>query len=455
LAAAITVAEKGCAVLVLEGAETIGGGTRTDALTLPGFVHDVCSAVHPLGVSSPFFRSLPLEKYGLRWIDPPVALAHPLDDGTAAVLLRSVEQTADSLGADAENYRKFMGPFAKHADDLIAEALRPSLRLPRHPILLARFGLAALQSAEGLAERKFQTPKARALLAGMAGHSTMPLTKSASAAIAVMLMLAGHARGWPLPAGGSKSVAEALAAHLRALGGEIQTGYLVRSLSELPPSRLVFLDVTPRQFAQIAGERLAESQKKEFLGFRYGMGVFKMDFALSAPVPWRASECAQAGTVHLGGSLEEIAVSEQEVADGRHGERPFVLTAQPSLFDPSRAPAGQHVLWAYCHVPHASTRDMSGAVERQIERFAPGFSKVVLARSFRNTRALEDYNPNCVGGDISGGATDFVRLALRPRVGLSPYATPLQGVYLCSASTPPGPGVHGMCGHLAALAALG
>ena len=453
LAAAIALARAGCSVLVLEAAETVGGGTRTAELTLPGFHHDVCSAIHPLGLGSPYLRTLPLEEHGLEWIQPPVPLAHPFDDGTAALLERSVEATGATLGPDAAAYRRLMSPLVARADTLLAELLGP-FRLPRHPLLLSRFGLSAILPAERLARRRFEGESARGLFAGLAAHSMLPLTASPSAAFGLMLGLLGHHVGWPVPRGGSQAIADALASYLRSLGGEIECGRPVASLEELPPARAVLLDVTPRQLIRIAGDRLPSGYRRRLERYRYGPGVFKLDFALDGPIPWQAQECARAATVHLGGTLEEIADSEAAPSRGEHADRPYVLLAQQSLFDPTRAPAGKHTTWAYCHVPNGSAVDMTERIEAQIERFAPGFRDRVLARHAWGPAELERYNANYVGGDINGGVQDLRQHFTRPVARRVPYSTPAKGVYLCSSSTPPGGGVHGMCGWWAAQAAL-
>ena len=453
LAAAIVLAKAGRSVLVLEAAGTAGGGMRTAELTLPGFSHDVCSAIHPLGLGSPFFSTLPLEEHGLEWIHPQAPLAHPFDDGTAAVLERSLEETADRLEADGAAYRSLMQPLVAGADDLLGEILGP-LRVPRHPAALARFGLAAVLPATSLARRRFASVRARALFAGLAAHSMLPLSRPPSAAFGLVLGLLGHHVGWPLPKGGSQSLADALVACLRSLGGELETGRRVDSLDELPPAGAVLLDVTPRQLLGLTGGRLPAGHRRRLQGFRYGPGVFKLDLALDGPLPWSAPECARAATVHLGGTLEEIAASEADVASGRVPERPYVLLAQQSLFDPTRAPAGKHTVWAYCHVPNGSQIDMTERIEAQIERFAPGFGRLVLARHALGPADLERYNPNYVGGDINGGVQDFRQLFTRPMARLVPYETALPGIFLCSSSTPPGGGVHGMCGYWAAQAAL-
>ncbi len=436
---------------VIEAQETIGGGTRTAELTLPGFRHDVCSAIHPALLASPFFRSLQLD---LELIEPPAAIAHPLDDGTAVLARRSLSDTAAQLGADGRAYRRLLEPLVTHWDTLAGELMGPIAHVPRHPLSLARFGFAALRSAKGLAEARFETQSGRALFAGAAAHSVLPLEQPASASFGLVLLVLAHASGWPFPRGGSQAIANALAARLRALGGEIEIGNHVSSLRELPSSRLVLCDVTPKQLLALAGERLPPRYRRRLQRWRYGPGVFKLDYALDGPIPWRAAEVAEAGTVHVGGSLAEIAESERAVWEGRHAERPFILLAQQSLFDDTRAPTGKQTVWAYCHVPNASTFDMRERVEAQIERFAPGFRDLILGYAARDTADLERENPNLVGGDIAGGANTLAQLFARPAPRRIPYSTPLPGLYLCSASTPPGAGVHGMCGHLAAKAAL-
>lgn len=454
LAAAITLAKAGRSVLVREAADTIGGGARSAELTLPGFVHDTCSTVHALVPISPFFRNLPLAEHGLELVTPPIAFAHPLDDGTAALNYRSIDDTAQSLGPDADAYRDHLGPLARNAQALFADTLRP-LGLPRHPIALARFGLRALRSARGLADAWFTGPRARALFAGAAAHAILPFDYAGTAAFGLMMHLSAHAGGWPFARGGSQRVADTLASLLRSLGGQIITGTPVESLDSLPPARAVLCDVTPRQFLRLAGARLTTGRYRRALErFCYGPGAFKVDWALAGPIPWTAPAVRDAGTVHLGGTLEEIAASEAAVWQGGHPDRPFVLLAQPTPFDPTRAPAGRHTAWAYCHVPHGSNVDRTAAIESQVERFAPGFRDLILARHTADCAALERRNPNLVGGDITGGANTLRQVLARPVAGLHPYATPLPGVYLCSASTPPGAGVHGMCGYNAAKAAL-
>jgi phytoene dehydrogenase-like protein len=453
LAAAITLARAGRSVVVLEANDTIGGGVRSAALTLPGFTHDLCSAVYATTASSPFFRTLPLEDHGLRWVHPPSLLAHPLDDGTAAVMDRSLDDTARGLGRDGRAYQRFVGALAGDWDEL-GTSLLQLRRWPRRPLALARVGLTALCSMAGLARRRFSTEAARALLAGMGAHSVVALEKPVTAGAGLVLAAAGHAAGWPFAAGGAQKLAEAFAGVLRAAGGTIETGRRVQSLDDLPPARAVLFDVTPRQLLAIAGERLSRRYRRALERYRYGPGSFKIDYALDGPVPWTAEACRRAGTVHLGGSLDEIATAERQAWEGVVPERPFVLAAQPSLFDPTRAPPGKHVLWAYCHLPHGSDADMTGAIEAQIERFAPGFRGRVLARAVRGPRQLEAGNANIVGGDIAGGASDLGQILGRPMLRLDPYRTGAPGIFLCSSSTPPGGGVHGMCGHLAARSAL-
>ena len=453
LSAGITLADAGKSVLVLEGRDTIGGGTRTAELTLPGCKHDICSALHPLGVASPFFRRLPLAQYGLEWVTPPASLAHPLDDGTAVMVEGTVADSAANLGPDAMAYRRLMGPLVRRWRQLLGDVLGP-LQFPSHPLLMARFGLTALLPASTLARTVFRGERARAVFAGMAAHATLPLTSPATAAFGLMLGMVAHGVGWPMPRGGSQRFAEALGAHFESLGGEIRTGIQVRSLDDLPEARTILFDTSPRGMVQIAGDRLPAGYRDSLSRFRYGPGVFKLDYALDAPVPWTAEECLRAGTVHLGGTLEEITESEAAVWRGEHAERPYVIVAQHSLFDDTRAPEGKHTLWAYCHVPNGSTEDMTGRVEAQLERFAPGFRDRVLKVSTMNTAQMEDYNPNYVGGDINAGVQDLRQFFTRPVVSLDPYSTPAEGIYLCSSSTPPGGGVHGMCGYYAARSAL-
>lgn len=452
LAAAITLAEAGRSVLVIEAEDRVGGGARSDELTLPGFVHDTCSAVHPLAVSSPFFQRLPLDEHGLRFVHPDVPVAHPLDGGTAAMLHRSVDETAAGLGPDADAWRRLMAPLVAGAPATLPHLLGP-LRPPRHPLALARFGWHAVRSAQALAGR-FEGEHSRALIAGLAAHAMQPLTRPATAGFALLFAVLGQAGGWPVAAGGSQAIADALASYLRLLGGEIRTGWRVRSIDELPHAGAVLFDVTPIQLLGLAGHRLPDRYRRRLRRFRYGPGAFKVDFALDGPIPWAADGAAAAGTVHVGGTFEEVAAAEAAVAAGKHPERPFVLVAQQSLFDPTRAPEGRHTAWAYCHVPNGSTRDMTGRLEAQIERFAPGFGERVLARCVRGPLELQRHNTNLVGGDINGGSAELRQLVARPVLRVDPYATPARGIFLCSASTPPGGGVHGMCGHHAARSVL-
>jgi phytoene dehydrogenase-like protein len=452
LAAAIALQQKGLSVLILEARSTIGGGLRSAELTLPGYTHDICSAVHPLAVGSPFFQTLPLSEHGLDFIYPPVAAAHPLDGGIAALLGGTVDEAAGRLGEDAANYRKLVGPVVRDWPDLAPELLGP-LHFPKDPRMLARFGLKGLPSATWLAG-KFSTREARALLAGMAAHGMQALTNWATAAIALVFLATGHTMGWPIPRRGSVAIADALAAYFLSLGGRIETGIYIRTMSQLPSSRCVLLDLTPRQLLRLGGHHWSSLYRWQLERYRYGMGVFKIDWALAEPIPFLAEGCRRAGTVHLGGEFGEIVAAEASTARGVQAERPFVLLAQPSVFDPSRAPAGRHTAWAYCHVPNGSKEDMTVQIERQVERMAPGFRERVLARHVYNTEQMEEYNPNYIGGDINGGAMDIRQLFTRPALRWSPYRTSEKGIYLCSSSTPPGGGVHGMCGYHAARRAL-
>jgi phytoene dehydrogenase-like protein len=452
LAAAITMQRRGLSVLLIEARGTIGGGTRTAELTLPGFLHDVCSAIHPMAAASPFFQSIPMREYGLELIDPPVAAAHPFDDGEAAVLLRSFDETAWLLGEDEKAYRGIYGPLLDAWPYIAGEVLGP-IGVTRHPFDMARFGLLAMRSAKSVASR-YKSKQARGLFAGMAAHSFLPLTSATSAAIGLVLSLVGHTAGWPLCKGGSQSLAGTLARYFLSLGGVIETNREIANLDELPQSKAILLDVTPRQLLDIAGDRLSELYRRQMERYRYGMGVFKVDWALSSPAPFMAEQCRAAGTVHLGGTFEEIASSEHDGTQGRLAERPFVLFAQQSVFDSSRAPEGKQVAWAYCHVPNGSVVDRTEAIESQVERFAPGFRDCILARHTMNTSEMHAYNPNYIGGDINGGVIDLFQLFTRPALRSSPYRTSVKGLYLCSASTPPGGGVHGMCGYHAASRAL-
>lgn len=453
LAAAIEFAAAGRSVHVIERADQIGGGARTAELTLPGFHHDVCSAVHPLAAGSPFFQRLGLERRGLELLYPAIEAAHPLDDGTAVAVRRSVVETAADLGADARAYASLMEPLAESWSELADLILGPP-GLPRDPLLAMRFGARAFRSAQGLARSTFAGQRARALLAGMAAHSIRPLSAPATAAFGLVLLALGHAVGWPVARGGSHAIPNAMRAELEALGGTIEVGREIRSLRDLPAARAVVFDLSPRGLVEICGDQLPDRYIRALARYRYGPGVFKVDYALSGPVPWSARECREAGTVHLGGELEEIACSELAVANGSHPERPYVLVAQQSIVDATRAPAGHHALWAYCHVPNGSDIDMTARIDAQIERFAPGFCDLVLARSTRGPAQLETENPNYIGGDINGGLASLRQTFARPVASLVPYATPNPRIFLCSASTPPGGGVHGMCGYNAARAVL-
>ncbi|HEV2117155.1 MAG TPA: NAD(P)/FAD-dependent oxidoreductase [Terriglobales bacterium] len=450
LTAAIILAHGGRRVTVFEAEQNIGGGSRSAELTLPGFVHDVCSSIHPLGVGSPVFRTFPLEQFGLEWVQPAIPLAHPLDDGTAAVLAGSVEETAERLGEDGAAYRRLVGPGVQEWDEISALVLAPSF--PRHPWRLTRLGWNALQPVTRLARSRFRSEPARALFAGLGAHAMLPLEHMGTSAIALALAVAGHSVGWAFPRGGSQKIANALAAYAQSLGVEIRTGTRVTSLKELPRGAEVLCDVTPRQLLQIGGEDLPPALHRRLKRYRYGMAAYKVDWALGGPIPWRAEDCRRAGTVHLGGTLDEIAAGERATWSGAVLERPFVLLAQHTLFDPTRAPAGQHTAWAYCHVPNGSKEEMLARIEAQIERFAPGFRNLILARSVMPPAELEAHNANLIGGDISGGSMEFrqmfMRMTARPSI-RSPWR-----VYLCSSSTFPAPGVHGMCGYFAAKACL-
>jgi phytoene dehydrogenase-like protein len=454
LAAAIELARNGRSVHLIEAASSVGGGTRTAELTLPGFHHDVCSAVHPLALGSPFLRTLPLEQFGLELIEPPTQAAHPLDDGGAVTLMRSLDETADSLGTDARAYRSLIGPFARHWDRLAEAMLGPLTRPPKAPLLAARFGSRGALPAALAARIRFRTPQGRALIAGMAAHSMRPLEAPGTTAFALVMLSLGHACGWPVARGGSGQIPAAMRGYLESLGGTVEVDRPIASLQELPEARAVLFDVSPRALLEICGDALPGRYRRALRRFSYGPGVFKVDYALSGPVPWSAPAAHGAGTVHLGGTLSEIAASERAVADGEHSGAPYVLVAQQSLLDPSRAPAGQHTLWAYCHVPNGSTVDMTGAIEAQLERFAPGFAELVLARATRGPAQLEADNANYVGGDIGGGVNSLWHTVARPALRADPYTTPNPKLFLCSASTPPGGGVHGMCGFHAARAAL-
>ncbi len=454
LVAAITLARAGWKVLLLEAGSTIGGGMRSAQLTRPGFTHDICSTVQALGVASPAFADLPLAEHGVEWCHPEFPLAHPLDHGRAAVLHRGVvDTTQDFTPKDARRYKRLMTPLVEHASPLVETFLAP-LQVPHAPIAAAAFGRRAIRSAHALARSQFDGDEPRALLAGLAAHAIQPLTNTGTAGYGLFLGLLAHASGWPVARGGSQQLADALGAIFLSLGGEIVTDHEVTDLRQLPPARATLLDVTPRQALQITGDGFTGRYRRGLAKFRYGPGVFKVDWALSGPIPWTNADVRNSGTVHLGGRLEEITTAEAEVAAGGHPDRPYVIVVQPSVMDRSRAPAGAHVAWAYCHVPNGSTLDQTDVIERQIERFAPGFRDVVSDRHTMTTAAMETHNANYVGGDINGGAADLRQLFTRPVASTHPWATPIPGLYLCSASTPPGGGVHGMCGLHAARLAL-
>jgi phytoene dehydrogenase-like protein len=454
LAAAVRLAQAKLSVLLVEANETIGGGARSAELTLPGFVHDLCSSVHPLAVASPFFRRLPLEQFGLKWIEPQIPVAHPLDGNRAAALYHSVKQTAKELGADERAYERLMIPLVSHWENLTAEFLQPMVHLPRHPIQFARFGLRALRSATGLAQKWFCAEPARALFGGLAAHAFLPLEQIPSAAFGLVLGMTGHAVGWPVPRGGSQQIANALADLFKSLSGEIVTGWRVEDVEDLPTARVILLDVTSRQLLRILCEKLPPDYRRRLERFSFGPGIFKMDFALDGPIPWAAEVCRRAGTVHVCGTLDEVARAERDVSRGEHPEKPFVLLSQPTLFDSARAPQGKHTVWAYCHVPNGSSVDMAPRMEAQIERFAPGFRDRIMARHVENCADLEKKNANLVGGSINGGSNDLWHLLARPIANPVPYRIPVPGFYICSSSTPPGGGVHGMCGFHAAEAAI-
>lgn len=452
LAAAIVLAQAGVQVEVFEAEPQPGGAARTLELTLPGFLHDFGSAVHPLAAGSPFFTKLPLARHGLEWIHSPLALAHPLDDGTAILLHRDLPAMRDTLGRDAKSWIRLMEPFARHWPEISNEVMQPVHIFSRHPILLARFGLAAFPPSNAVANVLFRDVRAKALYAGLAAHSALSLDEPLSGGFAVLLGAAAHAVGWPIPRGGAQSIARALCEHLESLGGKVRTSTRVEKLSDLPDRDLTLCDVTPRQLHRICGDRLSAKYRSKLEQFRYGVGVFKVDYALSSPIPWKAKDCLRAATVHIGGTAEEIGASESAARAGKCAERPFVLLAQPSLFDPSRAPAGKHVAWAYCHVPNGSDVDMLGRIENQIERFAPGFRDCILAWRVFSPASIEAMDANLIGGDINGGALDLGQFFFRPTSNF--YATSSSDIYICSSSTPPGGGVHGMCGYHAANAAL-
>lgn len=453
LATGIRLAQEGLSVKIFEKGDTVGGGTRTLELTQPGFHHDICSAIHPLAKASPFLKTLPLEDYGLEWIQPEVPVAHPLDDQPAGALFRSLDKTIDHLGSDGPTYRKWITPFIDSWDDLLTDILAPFSLIPHNPILMARFGLKALRSANGFAKR-FKSTQTRALFAGLAAHGIMPFDATATAAIGLVLGMAAHTVGWPYPKGGSHAITEAMAKHFESLGGEIETGVEISSVDELPESRTILFNNTPQQILDIADNKLPKSYAKKLRNYKYGQGVFKIDFALSDPIPWKDELCQKAGTVHVGGKLEEIAKSEKQSANGQHPEKPYVLVAQQSLGDPSRAPDNQHTGWAYCHVPNGSTEDMTEPMLRQLERFAPGFRDCIIDSHKMHAQDMQAYNPNYIGGDINGGRADITQLFTRPAGLFDPYHIPKTDMYIASSSTPPGGGVHGMCGFHAAESVL-
>jgi phytoene dehydrogenase-like protein len=454
LAAAITAARTGKSVVVYEARETLGGGMRSEELTLPGFVHDICSAIHPLGLSSSFFHDLPLQEHGLEWINPPASVAHPLDDGTAVILEHSIEATAAQLGRDAKMYRRLMTPLVRDWDKLAQMTLAPLTRIPRYPLASARFGLPAALPLNLFAKTLFREERTRALFAGLSAHSMLTMGHLISTSFGLVLGILGHKVGWPMAKGGSQKIADALASYLRSLGGEIITGQPITEFNQLPSAKAYFFDTSPRHLLEIAGDKLPSGYQGRLKKYRYGMGVFKLDWALSEPIPWKAKECLRTATLHIGPTLGDIGASERAIWKGQHSERPYIIAVQQSLFDPTRAPAGQHTAWAYCHVPNGSTVDMTEAIENQIERFAPGFRDCILARHKMNSADYETHNPNYIGGDINGGVQDIPQLLMRPALRLNPYSTGAEGIYLCSASTPPGGGVHGMCGYHAAQSAL-
>ncbi|HKD86239.1 MAG TPA: NAD(P)/FAD-dependent oxidoreductase [Terriglobales bacterium] len=452
LAAAIVLAQAGLQVDVYEAESLPGGGARTMPLTLPGFMHDFGSAVHPMAVASPFFTSLPLEKFGLEWIQPSAPVAHPLDDGTAVILERDLKTAEAALGEDGKQWRRFVGSFAEHWWELAPEVLRPVSLFPRHPFLLAHLGLLGFPSASSIANVWFRSARTKAMFAGLAGHSMVSLEEPLTSAFGIMFAATAHAVGWPIPRGGSQSITSALSGYFASLGGTLHLSSRVENLGDLGKFDVALCDVTPRQLLRIAGDRLSASYKRSLERYRYGPGVFKADYALSAPVPWKAAECRRSVTVHLGGTLEEIVASEDAMRHGRHAERPFMLAAQPTLFDPTRAPEGRHILWTYCHVPNGSDVDMLPRMEAQLERFAPGFRDCVLERHILCPKTLEAMNANLVGGDIGGGLMNLRQFLFRPT--MRHYATSARDIYICSSSTPPGGGVHGMCGYNAAKLAL-
>jgi len=453
LAAGIVLQQAGLTTLIVESKPTIGGGMRSAELTLPGYVHDVCSAIHPFGVGSPFLQSLPLHEFGLEWVYPEAAVAHPFDDGRAVLLKKSIEETAQQFGEGAQAYKELMQPIVAHWDKIAPDFLGP-LGLPRYPIKFTSFGLKAIQSAKSIAFRHLKEPYSRGFFAGIAGHSILPLDKLVSSGIALVLGALGHKVGWPFPKGGAQKLADAMAKYYKSLGGSVQTDMEVQAIGDIPSHRAVLFDITPRQLLQLDGLVFPSLYRKQLENYKYGPGIFKIDWALSEPIPFKAKDCLKAATIHLGGTFEEISHAEILPWQGKHADKPYVLLVHQTPFDPSRAPEGQHTAWAYCHVPNGSTVDMTECIEQQMERFAPGFKDTVLARHTMNTAEVNHYNANYIGGDIIGGAATLSQLFTRPAIRWSPYTTPQKGVYICSSATPPGGGVHGMCGYHAARRVL-
>ena len=453
LSAGIALAAQGLKTLIIEASHTVGGGMRTSELTLPGFQHDICSAVHPMGYLSPYFKTLPLEAHGLQWIIPEASAAHPLDTGDAVILTKSIEDTASSLGVDAERYRKLVTPLVEKADRLLADSLKP-LGIPKDPMLMLKFGIDALQPATFFSNHFFKEERAKALFAGCAAHSVLPLDKFFTSAIGLMFLVTGHVENWAIPKGGSQSIANALASYYQSLGGELLLSTQITHFDALPTAKKYIFDTDPAQLVAIANEKLPASYQKRLNRYRFGPGVFKIDFALDGPIPWRDPNCLKASTVHLGGTLNEIAKGEKDAWEGRHSEQPFVMLAQQSQFDPQRAPSGKHTGWAYCHVPNGSDQDMTRQIINQIERFAPGFQDIILAKHTMATSDFYTYNRNYFGGAVTGGAADISQLFTRPVARIDPYSTPNSDIFMCSASTPPGGGVHGMCGFYAAKSVL-
>ncbi|WP_179346596.1 phytoene desaturase family protein [Winogradskyella ursingii] len=453
LAAAIALAQNQLNVKILEASSQIGGGTQTHELTLPGFKHDFCSGVHPLGKLSPYLKTLPLENYGLEWLYPSVSVAHPLDDGPAVLLSRSLQETSESIGVDGKAWEQMFRPFVEQGEQLLDDVLKP-LSFPKHPFLFAKFGLKAMHSAKYLMEKHFKEDRAKALFAGCAAHSIVPLDFKFTSSFGILLALSGHLTDWPVAKGGSTAITQSMAAYFKTLGGEIQTNTLVKSLSQLPEAKAYIFDTDPKQFIQIADDALPSSYKARLSRFKYGPGLFKIDWALDGAIPWKDQRCNNAATVHLGGTHKEIALSEYQAWNNIHSEKPYVLVNQQSEIDPTRAPMGKHTGYAYCHVPHGSTKDLTAVIENQMERFAPGFKDLILKRYITNSKGFEQYNPNNVGGSISGGANTMGQLFARPALRWDPYTTPNKKLFICSASTPPGGGVHGMCGYWAAQSVL-